>query len=189
MSDSDKKQYHICVKGKVQRVGLRDKIEDLADDLELTGYVQNQSAKDVVIVVEGEDEIITQFVSSIRNIPPPVKIKSIDVSERPYSGTFSEFTIIRGEMMEELSERFDSAIYYLNNIDIKQDQMLDKQDQMVEKQNTVIGLQIETLNEIKGVRKDFQKTFTEELIEIRGEIRELGTAMIQTGYRKKADVQ
>jgi hypothetical protein len=60
---------------------------------------------------------------------------------------------------------------------------------MVEKQNTGIGLQIETLNEIKGARKDFQKTFTEELIEIRGEIRELGTAMIQTGYRKKADVQ
>ncbi len=75
----------------------------------------------MVIVVEGEDEIITHFVSSIRNIPPPGKIKSIDVSERPYSGTFSEFTIIRGEMMEEFSERFDSAIYYLNNIDIKQD--------------------------------------------------------------------
>ena len=98
--------------------------------------------------------------------------------------------------MEELSERFDSAIYYLNNIDIKQDkmlekqdQMLGKQDQMVEKQNTVIGLQIETLNEIKGVRKDFQKTFTEELIEIRGEIRELRTAMMQAGYLKKADVQ
>ncbi|MGV8107972.1 acylphosphatase [Methanospirillum sp.] len=182
MSDSDKKQYHICVKGKVQRVWFRDKIEDLADDLGLTGYVQNQSAKDVVIVVEGEDEIITHFVSSIRDFPPPVKIKSIDVYERPYSGTFSEFTIIRGEMMEELSERFDSAIYYLNNIDIKQDKML-------EKQNTGIGLQIETLNEIKGVHKDFQQTFTEELIEIRGEIRELGTAMIQAGYLKKADVQ
>lgn len=98
--------------------------------------------------------------------------------------------------MEELSERFDSAICYLNNIDIKQDkmlekqdQMLDKQDQMVEKQNTVIGLQIETLNEIKGVRNDFLKTFTKELIEIRGEIRELRTAMIQAGYLKKADVQ
>lgn len=84
--------------------------------------------------------------------------------------------------MEELSERFDSAIYYLNNIDIKQDKMLEKQD-------TVIGLQIETLNEIKGVRKDFQKTFSEELIEIRGEIRELRTAMMQAGYLKKADVQ
>lgn len=69
MSDSDKKQYHICVKGKVQRVWFRDNIKDLADDLGLTGYVQNQSVKDVVIVVEGEDEIITLFVSSIRNIP------------------------------------------------------------------------------------------------------------------------
>lgn len=42
---------------------------------------------------------------------------------------------------------------------------------------------------LKGVCKDFQKTFTEELIEIRGEIKELWTAMIQAGYLKKADVQ
>ena len=182
MSDLNKKQYHISVKGKVQRVGFRDKVEDIADSLELTGYVQNHSSKDVVIVIEGEEGEITEFIQSIRNIPPPVKIKSLDVTESPYSGKFSEFTIMRGEMMEEFAERFDSAIYYLHNIDLKQDQMLDKQD-------TVIGLQIETLREIKGVRSDFQKTFTGELIEIRGEIRELRSAMIEAGYLKKADVQ
>ncbi len=189
MSDSNKKQYHISVKGKVQRVGFRDKVEDIADSLELTGYVQNHSSKEVVIVIEGEEGKITKFIQSIRNIPPPVKIKSLVVAEYPYSGKYSEFTIMRGEMMEEFAERFDSAIYYLHNIDQKQDQMLDKQDQMLGKQDTVIGLQIETLREIKGVRSDFQKTFTEELIEIRGEIRELRSAMIQAGYLKKADVQ
>ena len=182
MSDSNKKQFHISVKGKVQRVGFRDKVEDIADSLELTGYVQNHFSKDVVIVIEGEEGKISEFIQSIRNIPPPVKIKSLDANEYPYSGKFSEFTIMRGEMMEEFAERFDSAIYYLHNIDLKQDQMLDKQD-------TVIGLQIETLREIKGVRSDFQKTFTEELIEIRGEIRELRSAMIEAGYLKKADVQ
>ena len=196
MSDSNKKQFHISVKGKVQRVGFRDKVEDIADSLELTGYVQNHSSKDVVIVIEGEEGKITKFIQSIRNIPPPVKIKSLEVAEYPYSGKYSEFTIMRGEMMEEFAERFDSAIYYLHNIDQKQDQMLgkqdqmlDKQDQMLGKQDTVIGLQIETLREIKGVRSDFQKTFTEELIEIRGEIRELRTAMIEAGYLKKADVR
>ncbi|MCA1914907.1 acylphosphatase [Methanospirillum hungatei] len=203
MSDSNKKQYHIFVKGKVQRVGFRDKVEDIADGLELTGYVQNHSSKDVIIVIEGEEEKITEFIQSIRNIPPPVKIKSLQVTEYPYSGNYSEFTILRGEMMEELAERFDSAIYYLHNLDQKQDQMLNKQDQMLDKQDqmlnkqdqmlgkqdTVIGLQIETLREIKGVRSDFQKTFTEELIEIRGEIRELRSAMIEAGYLKKADVR
>lgn len=148
-----KKQYHILVKGKVQRVGLRDNVEDIADSLELTGYVQNHSSKDVVIVIEGEEGKITEFIQSIRNIPPPVKIRSLEVAECPYSGKYLEFTIMRGEIMEEFAERFDSAIYYLHNIDQKQDQMLDKQD-------TVIGLQIETLREIKGVRSDFQKTFT-----------------------------
>ena len=84
--------------------------------------------------------------------------------------------------MEEFAERFDSAIFYLHSIDLKQDQMLEKQD-------TVIGLQIDTLREIKNIRSDFQKTFTEELIDIRGEIRELRSAMIEAGYLKKADVR
>jgi len=60
---------------------------------------------------------------------------------------------------------------------------------MLEKQDTVIGLQIDTLREIKNIRSDFQKTFTEELINIRGEIRELRNAMIQAGYLKRADAQ
>ena len=189
MSDPVNRQCHIYVKGKVQRVGFRDKVEDIAYNLGLTGYVQNQSSNDVVIVIEGEDEKINQFIQQVRDVPPPVKIKSLDVTEYPYSGDYSEFSIIRGEVMDEFAERFDTAVHLLYSIDQKQDQMLDKQDQMLRKQDDVIGIQIETLNEIKGVRSDFQKTFTEELMEIRGEIRELRSAMMEAGYLKKADVR
>ncbi|OQB38933.1 MAG: Acylphosphatase [Euryarchaeota archaeon ADurb.Bin165] len=224
MSDPVNRQCHIYVKGKVQRVGFRDKVEDIAYNLGLTGYVQNQSSNDVVIVIEGEDEKINQFIQQVRDVPPPVKIKSLDVTEYPYSGDYSEFSIIRGEVMDEFAERFDTAVHLLYSIDQKQDQMLDKQDQMlsrqdqmldkqdqmldkqdqmldkqdrmlgkqdqmIRKQDDVIGIQIETLNEIKGVRSDFQKTFTEELMEIRGEIRELRSAMMEAGYLKKADVR
>ena len=123
MSDSNKKQYHISVKGKVQRVGFRDKVEDIADSLELTGYVQNHSSKDVVIVIEGEEGKITEFIQSIRNIPPPVKIKSLEVTEYPYFGNFSEFTIMRGEMMNEFLDGFDSILYYLQSINQKLDRV------------------------------------------------------------------
>ena len=123
MSDSNKKQYHISVKGKVQRVGFRDKVEDFADSLELTGYVQNHSSKDVVIVIEGEEGKITEFIQSIRNIPPPVKIKSLEVTEYPYFGNFSEFTIMRGEMMNEFLDGFDSILYYLQSINQKLDRV------------------------------------------------------------------
>ena len=231
MSDPVNRQCHIYVKGKVQRVGFRDKVEDIAYNLGLTGYVQNQSSNDVVIVIEGEDEKINQFIQQVRDVPPPVKIKSLDVTEYPYSGDYSEFSIMRGEVMDEFAERFDTAVHLLHSIDQKQDRMLDKQDQMLDKQDQmldkqdqmldkqdqmlgkqdqmldkqdrmlgkqdqmirkqddVIGIQIETLNEIKGVRSDFQKTFTEELMEIRGEIRELRSAMMEAGYLKKADVR
>jgi acylphosphatase len=115
MSGVHTKQVHLFIKGKVQRVGFRDKVEDIADDLELTGYVQNHGSKDVVIVIEGEEGKITEFIQSIRTIPPPVKIKSLEVTEYPFSGKYSEFTIIRGEVMEEFAERFDSIINLLSS--------------------------------------------------------------------------
>jgi len=115
MSGIHTKQVHLLIKGKVQRVGFRDKVEEIADNLELTGYVQNHGSKDVVIVIEGEEGKITEFIQSIRTIPPPVKIKSLEVTEYPFSGKYSEFTIIRGEVMEEFAERFDSIINLLSS--------------------------------------------------------------------------
>jgi uncharacterized protein (DUF3084 family) len=89
------------------------------------------------------------------------------------------------QMLDKQDQMLDKQDQMLD----KQDRMLGKQDQMIRKQDDVIGIQIETLNEIKGVRSDFQKTFTEELMEIRGEIRELRSAMMEAGYLKKADVR
>lgn len=123
MFDSEKKHYHILVKGKIQGVGFRDIVEDIADSLDLTGYVQNQSSKDIFIEIEGEDGKITEFIQSIRNIPPPVKIKSLEVIEYPYFGKFSEFTIMRGEMMDEFLDRFDSILYCLQSINQKLDRV------------------------------------------------------------------
>ena len=203
MPNPEKKQYQIIVKGKVQGVGFRDKVEDLADERGLVGSIQNCLTKDVVIHVEGDVSLLNTFTQSIRTLPPPILVKSVDIVELPFEGTFQEFLIIRGAPSDELAERFDSAIGYLHRSEITQEkilviqekildiqcQMIGKQDQMLDKQDTGIGLQRETLNEVTGARSDFQRTFTHELIEIRSEIQELRSAMIQAGYMKKADAQ
>lgn len=124
MSASDKKHYQILVKGKVRGAGFRNYVEDIADSLELTGYVQNHSSKDITIVIEGEEGKITAFIQLIRNIPPPVKIKSLEVTEYPYSGKYSEFIIMRGEMMDEFLDGFDSILYYLQSINQRLDRVL-----------------------------------------------------------------
>ncbi len=52
-----------------------------------------------------------------------MKIKSLEVTEYPYSGKYSEFTIMRSEMMDEFIDGFDSILYYLQSINQKLDRV------------------------------------------------------------------
>ena len=141
MTVNSLKQYYITAFGKVQRVGFRDKVEEIALNNQISGYVQNLSTRDVCIVAEGKETDLEQFTRDIQNCNPPVKVSSMKVLERPYEGTYEDFIIIRGEPIEELAERFDHAIFYLHNIDTKQDKMLGKQDLMIGKQDLMIDKQ------------------------------------------------
>lgn len=195
MVNNSFKQYRIIVIGKVQRVGFRDKVEDIAVEHRLTGYVQNLSTRDVCIVAEGKDTDLERFCRAVQNCEPPVKVSSMRVTECPYEGTYEDFIITRGEPFEELAERFDNAIYYLHSIDAKQDQMLEnqdlslgKQDQMLGKQDLMIethkhtvDLQSKTLDEIHALRTDFTDRFMYEVSEARAEIRELRNELVQAG--------
>ena len=60
------KKALIHVKGKVQRVGYRDEVEEIARQLEITGFVENIKPYDVKIVAEGEDSNIERFIKEIK---------------------------------------------------------------------------------------------------------------------------
>ncbi len=209
MTDNSSKQYIITVTGKVQRVGFRDKVEDLAIEHGIKGYVQNIKIREVSIVAEGLDSNLKNFCAALKNCEPPVMVSTINIEERPVLGTYEDFTILRGEPIEELAERFDTAIFYLHSIDTKQDQMLGKQDVMIELQKETLGLQKhtielqehtielqehtielqensvsiqnETLNEIRAVKSTVSNTFMQELSELRTEVRDMRNELIKAG--------
>lgn len=56
----------IIVKGRVQGVGFRWFTEAEANKFGLKGYVKNRFDGDVEIEVEGEKEIIEQFIKQIK---------------------------------------------------------------------------------------------------------------------------
>ena len=56
------KKALIHVKGKVQRVGYRDEVEEIARQLEIAGFVEHIKPYDVRIVAEGEDSNIKRFI-------------------------------------------------------------------------------------------------------------------------------
>ena len=82
----------ILVKGIVQGVGFRPFVYNLADSLNLKGFVMNSSGG-VVIEIEGDDSSV--FVERLtREAPPLSQIVSVDIIPMPYHG-YQDFQIIK----------------------------------------------------------------------------------------------
>jgi acylphosphatase len=86
------KRAHIIVEGYVQRVGFRAFIQDVADELGLSGWVRNLSNGDVEIMVEGPTESIEKLLSLCRKGPPRSRVFDLKISMSPSTGEFKGFS-------------------------------------------------------------------------------------------------
>ena len=107
------KRIEIIVKGKVQRVGYRDIVLDIARDTNITGYVENLKPHDVRIVCEGEKNDLKRFIELIKIDKYAIHVKDMEVTFQKPIGEFEYFEIKRGEWKEEQGERMDAAVKYL----------------------------------------------------------------------------
>ena len=146
------KRAVIIAKSEVQRVGYRDAVEKIARKLKLTGFVENLKPYDVRIVVEGEQDVLDEFITHTRiekHPIIPIAVEALDVEFKAANHEFEYFEIKRGGWQDELGERLDiaGALLY-RSVELgeksvaigektleKQDQTLEKQDQMLEKQD------------------------------------------------------
>jgi acylphosphatase len=103
------KRAKIIAKGKVQKVGYRDRVEEIARKLNITGFVENLKPYDVRIVAEGEDGSIDKFIEQIEIRKFPIDVEGLEVTFEGYKGEFEYFEIKTGEWQQELLERFDTA--------------------------------------------------------------------------------
>ena len=202
MSEDSLTQYQNIVSGNIQRVGFRDKVDDLAFDYSISGYVENRPKKEVFILAQGNRQNLEQFCQKVQKLELPVKVQSLRITEHPWDERYQDFSVIRGKPIEELAERFDTAVYFLNSIDKKQDQMLGKQDQMLDKQDQMLGkqdqmlgkqdqiidlqkesicIQSKTLDEVHALRTDLTEKVMAEVTLARTEIKELRNELIQAG--------
>ena len=63
--------YFIKLHGRVQRVGLRRHVQELAQDLGLAGYVWNERDGSVHIFVQGEEDPVEKFIQALKTRRPP----------------------------------------------------------------------------------------------------------------------
>jgi len=164
------KRAVIIAKGKVQKVGYRDFVQDSAREFGITGYVENLEDGNVKVVCEGKEAEINEFIKSVK-----VKRDFIDVKEAPVeyqepTGEFKVFKIKYGDVPEELGDRLGAALLYMGATNQKIDagfKMLagksdegreeSKQgfDMLAGKMNGMLEKQGETIGEIRSLSQPF----------------------------------
>ena len=185
------------VSGKVQEVGYRARIVDIANAFGLKGMVENQKDGRVKIIAEGEDEKLKWFESAIDIKNTLIYVSSIEKEYSPACNEFDNFgkLVLKGET----DSRLDTAAVYLKELVSvvknmndnlggkmdqmldKQDQMLGKQDQMLDKQDQMLGKQDELLDEVRDINGKFDRVLENDIVELKNDMAEVKAALREKG--------
>ena len=83
-----------CAKGRVQGVGYRYLVTDCARETGVSGFVKNISDGSVLIVAEGSDDAVSEFVTMVNaQSDPLIRVDTMEVTQSEPTGEFSGFGI------------------------------------------------------------------------------------------------
>ena len=102
------------VSGRVQRVGYRAKLVSLARNVGLVGFVQNRPDGRVLVIAEGDKEVVEKFATAIRIENNLINVETVDANYSNASGEFSLFRKVTGP--DEVGERLDEGIEILKGM-------------------------------------------------------------------------
>ena len=88
------KTYRLIIKGKVQDVGFRHWLSNLAISLGLNGYVQNQHNKDEVeAIIQGDMENILNITEKSKTGPELALVEGVIPNKIVGNVTYSGFIV------------------------------------------------------------------------------------------------
>lgn len=84
------KRYRVVFSGRVQKVGFRLEVLELAKRLELTGYCKNLESGQVLAEIQGPSNKIDYLIFFMENLKR-IKIKDKTIEELEINGIEKEF--------------------------------------------------------------------------------------------------
>ena len=169
----------ITARGRIQKVGYRDVVAEIANNMDITGIVENlPDRKSVRIIAEANQDVLEEFIQLLwLKDEPIIKVINLDTTFQPPTGEYEFFDITYEDFQKEAFERIGEAALYLKRLDTGQKKMLDKQDQMLDKQDTTIEKIDETgtgvISEIKGMRNDLKSYMDQKFMKIEYDISQI----------------
>ncbi|MBN2251524.1 MAG: acylphosphatase [Candidatus Altiarchaeota archaeon] len=149
----------IVVKGRVQRAGYRDYIDEAAFNLNLAGNVRNLADGTVEVVCEGPREKIDEFIQRIRIKQYPISVEDIGVRYSKATGEYGDFSIVRDEDLNMVvHERMDIAARYMREMNKDLGGKIDSGNRMlggkIDSGNRMLGGKIDSGNRMLGGKID-----------------------------------
>ena len=89
----ENKRVHLFIHGRVQGVFFRASVQQKALELELSGWVRNNSDGSVELTAEGEGDNVDSMIEWCRVGPSQAVVKHVSVDWETPSGELKEFRI------------------------------------------------------------------------------------------------
>lgn len=87
------KRAHVFYSGRVQGIGFRYTVQDIAENLGIYGWVKNLEDGRVEVVAEAEENDLKEFLDKILKGPLGYYIKDADISWKKPLKKFNSFEI------------------------------------------------------------------------------------------------
>ena len=89
-----KVRAHVYVSGRVQGVFFRSETEDLAQRLDVKGWVRNLSDGRVEALFEGEKERVEEAIEFCRRGPPGAFLQNVEIEWEDWRGEYPDFNVL-----------------------------------------------------------------------------------------------
>lgn len=91
-----KKRAHVLIHGSVQGIGYRFFAVRTAREMGLAGWVKNLPTGEVELEVEGESQILENYLQYLQTKHPWANVHDVEVTWLSYEGKFQNFEISYG---------------------------------------------------------------------------------------------
>jgi len=88
------KTVHLLISGKVQGVFFRESAKELAEEINIGGWIKNRNDEKVEALITGDENDVNDFISWCHSGPSKAEVSEVIVSQQPET-SFEKFKVIR----------------------------------------------------------------------------------------------
>lgn len=88
------KTVHLVISGRVQGVFFRATAQQVAEKMQIMGWIKNTPDGEVEVLAEGSEEQVNQFIGWCKTGPPKARVISVDITEKEFQN-LSRFRVLR----------------------------------------------------------------------------------------------